>query len=96
MEEIERMRENGEKIMGILMDHHMPVMSGKEATAKIREEEASQGLDSTPIFGFTADSGDAIKKELLESGMNDVLPKPLPVSMLEDKLRQIIQKESLR
>lgn len=84
IEEIKRMRDNREPIMGILMDYHMPVMSGKEATASIRQLEACGGLSKTPIFGFTADSADTVKDELIECGMDDVLPKPLSMKMLQD------------
>lgn len=70
--------------MGVLMDYHMPVMSGKVATARIREIESQEGLLKIPIFGFTADSSSKLAEELLEFGMNDVLPKPLPMSVLEE------------
>lgn len=84
VEEVKSMRDKGEKIMGILMDHHMPVMSGREATAIIRDIELRESLDQIPIFGFTADSTGGTREELLRSGMNDVLPKPLSMSLLEE------------
>lgn len=83
-QEIKKMREKGQPILGILMDFHMPVMSGKEATALIRESEARENLPTIPIFGFTADSTDIVREELLESGMDDVLPKPLSMKILEN------------
>ena len=99
IEEIRRMREKGEKIMGILMDYHMPVMSGKEATAYIRQLEACEGLPKTPIFGFTADSTETIREELMKCGMDDVLPKPLSMKMLQEACLKMMlslgQKESL-
>lgn len=95
IEEIKRMRENGDIILGILMDHHMPVMSGKEATKCIRDSEACEGLAKIPIFGFTADSTDSTRKELLKSGMDDVLPKPMPMKTLEATCVKILSwKES--
>lgn len=84
VEEIKRVLARREKNVGILMDHHMPVMSGKEATKVIRDIEAREGLEKIPISGFTADSTDTTKKELLKSGMDDVLPKPLPRKFLEE------------
>lgn len=83
IEEIKKMRKNGDNILGILMDHHMPIMSGKEATQYIRDSEAREGLAKIPIFGFTADSTDSTREELLKSGMDDVLPKPMPMKTLE-------------
>ena len=62
VEEMKLMNQSDEKIMGILMDYHMPVMSGKEATACIRESETRDGHSKIPIIGFTADSTDATKK----------------------------------
>lgn len=84
VKEVNRMRANGEKIMGILMDHHMPVMSGREATVIIRETELSEGIAQTPIIGFTADSTGDTRDELLRSGMNNVLQKPLSMRELEE------------
>ena len=86
VEETERMMANGEKILGILLDHHMPVMTGKEAASTIRRIETDAGSPGhgVPILGFTADMTDQTKKELLDAGMDDVLPKPLPMSLLEE------------
>ncbi len=84
VEQLERRRQTGEKVTGILMDHHMPVMSGKEAAQRIREMERREGRPKTPIFGFTADSTNFTMEELKRSGMDEVLPKPLSVDILED------------
>ncbi|CBN80472.1 Viral phytochrome-like protein [Ectocarpus siliculosus] len=93
IEEIKRMRESGKQILGILMDHHMPVMSGKEATQFIRHTEAQEGLEKIPIFGFTADSTDSTKKELLDAGMDDVLPKPMSMKALEQTCIKILSRK---
>ena len=84
--ETERMVANGEKILGILLDHHMPVMTGKEAASIIRQIESKSAPPGhgIPILGFTADMTEQTKKELLDAGMDDVLPKPLPMSLLEE------------
>ena len=84
IEEVKRMSEKGESVMGVLMDHHMPVMSGKEATIVIRQLESCAGLPKIPIIGFTADSTDMTREELLNSGMDDVLFKPLSMKLLEE------------
>ena len=90
VEEIKRARKSGERIMGILMDYHMPVMSGKEATSYIRNLETDNGLPKIPIFGFTADSTDGVKEDLMKSGMDDVLPKPLSMKILQDACLKMI------
>jgi light-regulated signal transduction histidine kinase (bacteriophytochrome) len=94
VEEIKRMRANNENIMGVLMDYHMPVMSGKEATERIRQIEAEEGRSTIPIFGFTADSAESIKEELIGSGMDGVLPKPLSMKMLQDMCRKMITRDT--
>lgn len=73
----------------------MPVMSGKEATRHIRDNEAREGLPKIPIFGFTADSTDSTRQELMSSGMDDVLPKPMSMKILEEAcLKMMSRKES--
>ncbi|CAN0256624.1 unnamed protein product [Ectocarpus sp. 6 AP-2014] len=93
IEEIERTRQSGKQILGILMDHHMPVMSGKKATQFIRNTEAQKGLTKIPIFGFTADSTDSTKRELLDAGMDDVLPKPMSMKALEQTCIKILSRK---
>jgi len=44
MEEVMRMQKLGERPLGILMDYHMPVMSGKEATERIRQLEIEKNI----------------------------------------------------
>ncbi|MAQ42777.1 PAS domain-containing hybrid sensor histidine kinase/response regulator [Mesonia oceanica] len=58
----------------LFMDVQMPVMSGLEATEKIRQLEAYQ---DTPIIALTARILQKERDECLESGMNSVLIKPL-------------------
>jgi CheY-like chemotaxis protein len=69
----------------ILMDYHMPVMDGVEATKAIRK------LDDlikkvTPIFGFTADIEVESQQKLMNAGMNGILNKPLDRFKLRKKL----------
>ena len=64
----------------IFMDSHMPVMTGEEATRAIRSTEGpNQG---TPIIALTADAIAGVREQLLQSGMNDYLVKPINVDTL--------------
>ena len=56
----------------ILMDVHMPVMDGLEASRQIR----AQGLTTLPIIAVTAHAFDAARQEALEAGMDEHLSKP--------------------
>lgn len=61
----------------ILMDVSMPEMNGYEATRCIREIESKYNIGQTPIIGVTAHAQIRDREECLESGMDDVLAKPL-------------------
>lgn len=66
----------------ILMDLHMPVMDGYEATRQIRELKGRE----LPILAMTADAGMADKDNCLAAGMDDHLPKPIKMDVLEQVL----------
>ena len=68
----------------ILMDIHMPELSGPEAARQIRELET--GDRHIPIFALTADAIPDDKTDFLAKGMNEVLIKPFD----ENRLLQYI------
>ncbi|MDD5393265.1 MAG: PAS domain S-box protein [Thiothrix sp.] len=71
----------------VLMDLHMPGMSGQDASREIRKREAAEGEEHpTPIIALTADVADDIRDNCLAAGMNDYLSKPLNVTQLREKL----------
>jgi CheY-like chemotaxis protein len=57
----------------ILMDIQMPVMDGRAATRKIREN----GFKSIPVIAMTAESLKGDREKCLEVGMNDYISKPI-------------------
>ena len=63
---------------GVLMDFHMPVMDGMEATRRMR----AQGL-ALPIIGVSASVMPQDKRAALASGMDHTLAKPVDRSLLE-------------
>lgn len=73
----------------ILMDCQMPVLSGYDATKKIREiEKASQGGNKIPIIAMTANALIGDRELCLESGMDDFLAKPFNPEQLYEILRK--------
>lgn len=91
MEEVLKMSNVGEKPLCIIMDHHMPVMSGKEATEHIRRLELEKGVEKIPIVGYTADVTDRTREDLLSSGMNTVISKPISMDVLVEMCNNAIK-----
>ncbi len=63
----------------IIMDVNMPGMGGVEATKQIRLQPKFQDI---PIIGLTAEEADDCKANLVKSGMNGVLIKPINLEPL--------------
>lgn len=75
----------------ILMDSHMPIMSGEEATAQIRKNEnSSTSKHHTPIIALTADAISGVRERLLQSGMDDYIEKPIDSGVLFKMLRKYL------
>ncbi len=70
--------DNGEFAL-VLMDIHMPVMDGVEATKLLRLNPRFRKI---PIIGLTANVVKQDQEAYLQIGMNDVLSKPLDVKLL--------------
>ncbi|WP_100913139.1 ATP-binding protein [Pseudoalteromonas spongiae] len=70
----------------ILMDMQMPVMDGKTATTKIRENDTS-----TPIIALTANIMQSDIQSYREIGCNDWIGKPIEKTLLLDKLQQYLK-----
>lgn len=66
------------KFAVILMDCHMPEMDGFEATRQIRKLPGNH----VPIIALTASDSQQDRRECLESGMDDFLPKPFSFEQL--------------
>lgn len=68
----------------VLMDVHMPIMNGLEATQALLE--AGVG---TPVYALTANADDATVKLCLDAGMRDILDKPISQRALKSFLHRL-------
>ena len=75
----------------ILMDVHMPVMDGLEATRRIRALDRKDAT-TVPIIAMTADVFDKEKKETLDAGMNTHMAKPIDPAVLYEVLSKYRKK----
>ncbi len=66
----------------ILMDMNLPIMSGVDATRKIRQFELDQG-GHVPIIAMTANAMKGTREECLRAGMDDYLTKPVNKELLK-------------
>jgi len=68
----------------LLTDCNMPLVDGYKLTRTIRD----QGNNELPIIAITANAFPEIKAECLKAGMNDIITKPVELSMLKQTLEK--------
>ncbi|MDO9584521.1 MAG: response regulator [Desulfomicrobium sp.] len=78
-EAVRRVTDGGAALDVVLMDVHMPVMGGFEATRTIRRDERFSAL---PVVAMTADITAEDRARCLEAGMDDHLTKPVDTDEL--------------
>ena len=71
----------------VLMDMHMPLLDGIEATRQIRALAGSRGR--VPVVALTADAMTGAKEYYLQAGMDDYLAKPIRAAALLAKLAEL-------
>ena len=69
----------------VLMDCHMPGMSGYKTTQRLREREA--GPAHLPVIAISAAADSAHLRKCLDAGMDGVLKKPLRLNELRGMLQ---------
>ena len=73
----------------VLMDCHMPVMDGYEATRAIRRQEGTSGShEHLPIIAMTANAMAGDDKACYAAGMDGYLAKPLNPALLKGALTE--------
>lgn len=72
----------------LLLDLHMPGMSGLDVIAAVRERKSETYL---PILMLTADISSEAKVRALSTGANDFLTKPFDRTEVELRIRNLLQ-----
>jgi CheY-like chemotaxis protein len=81
-------RAHQEQLDIVLMDVHMPVLDGNEATRRIRAEWNSRDL---PIAAITAGALVTERQCSIDAGMNDFVSKPFAPQVLIRKVRRLVE-----
>ncbi len=76
----------------VLMDAHMPILDGLEATQIIRKNETNTGKH-IPIIALTARAMQEDRKKCLDSGMDGYVSKPIDRKKLFDEIINTVRKE---
>ncbi|WP_207426891.1 response regulator [Pedobacter sp. SYSU D00535] len=93
--------DNGEKVLEclkqshydiVLMDTHMPVMGGFEATRRIRTEMLD-GVKNIPIISLSAAVLEEEKQQAYDAGVDDIVTKPFDLSVLHQKIEMLVRKK---
>jgi CheY-like chemotaxis protein len=84
---VERAVARGRPFDLVLMDVHMPVMSGNQATAQLRQRYRK---DQLPIVALTAAALVSEREQALAAGMNEFVTKPIDPSRLRATLTRVI------
>lgn len=74
----------------VIMDCHMPGMTGIEATEHIRRRETAAGGRRLPILALTASTLDTERAGCLAAGMDDFLTKPVNFPQLLVAIKRLI------
>jgi len=69
----------------VFMDCYMPMMDGFQATRRIRQAPKNEGL---PVIALTASVTEEDRVRCAEAGMNDVVGKPVQISILAKALER--------
>lgn len=85
---LQKLKENDYDV--VLMDTHMPEMSGYQ-TAKTIRVDFEEPKRSVPIISLSAASYDHEQQQAISAGMNDVLAKPFMPYELHEKIQKLLK-----
>lgn len=72
----------------ILMDLHLPGLTGFEATRRLKADPATAGI---PVVALTADAMRETEARAIEAGCDAFLTKPLDAARLRETLRRFLK-----
>ena len=73
----------------ILMDMHLPVVDGWEATRELKGDDETRAI---PIIALTADAMQGDREKATESGCDDYDTKPIELPRLLAKMRALLER----
>ena len=71
----------------ILMDMSLPVISGWEATRRVKSDDATRGV---PVIGLTAHAMAGDREKAIEAGCDDYDTKPVELERLIGKMERLL------
>ena len=71
----------------VIMDCHMPVMTGLEASLRIRDWDSPVLNHGIPILAWSCDDSRSNRKKCLLVGMNGFIRKPSTPRQIEEAIR---------
>ena len=78
----------------VFMDHMMPQMDGVETTIVIRNFD-DERFRTMPIIALSANAVRGARELFLEAGMNDFVPKPIEMRVMDRALRKWLPAEKI-
>ena len=78
----------------IFMDHMMPQMDGVETTTVMRSLD-DERFRTVPIIALSANAVRGARELFLESGMNDFVPKPIEMRVMDRALRKWLSDDKI-
>jgi CheY-like chemotaxis protein len=72
----------------VLMDMHLPVLDGWEATRQIKANSQTRGI---PVIALTADALECDREKALVAGCDEYDTKPVDFPRLLEKISQLLE-----